>query len=187
MFEFIRQYLRQPRFVGAVAPSGRRLAEKMMRSIDFQRAKVLVEYGPGTGVFTRELLRRKRPDAALILIERNPAFCRMLERRFGGQKGANLTIIQGSAEDAEAILNRCGFETADYVVSGLPFSSLPPEVADHIFRATKSILKEGSFITFQYTRMKQRLLEEQFEFQTVLREWRNLPPAYVFVMKKPAA
>ena len=71
MFEFLKQYLKNPRSVGAIAPSSRMLAENMMKPVDFDRAACIVEYGPGTGVFTEELIRRKRPETALYIIERN--------------------------------------------------------------------------------------------------------------------
>ncbi|MDE6424718.1 MAG: hypothetical protein K2K89_01065 [Ruminococcus sp.] len=79
---FLLEYLRHPRKIGAVAPSGNNLARKMMKPIDFKSAQVIVEYGSGTGSFTRELVIRRKPDTVLILIEQNERFCHELEKNF---------------------------------------------------------------------------------------------------------
>lgn len=68
---FLIEYIRNPRTIGAVAPSGNSLSAKMVRPIDFDSAKVIVEYGSGTGSFTRELVIRRKSDTILILIEQN--------------------------------------------------------------------------------------------------------------------
>ena len=182
MLTFIKQYLLHPRSVGAVAPSGQALAEQMMSPIDFSKAKTIVEYGPGTGAFTRELCARRRTETRLILIERNETFFRGLLEAFRSE--GNLTLIHGSAEDAAAYLQRLGISEADYVVSGLPFASLPEELTRRVFRATQRILGEqGSFITFQYTLVKERYFRRFFDLEQKLYVRKNLPPAYVFVCK----
>lgn len=179
---FLWEYLKHPRAVGALAPSSRRLAETMMEPLDFRRAEVIVEYGPGTGAFTELLLARKRPETRLILIEQNPAFFRRLFSRYHGRE--NTTVQYGSAENAVRLLQECGVQKADAVVSGLPFTSLPQEVTLRVFAATKRLLgEEGIFVTFQYSRVKESLFSRYFSIQNVLQEKNNLPPAYVYVMK----
>ncbi len=49
---FLLEYIKNPSKVGAIAPSSRYLADGMIQSIDFNSAECIVEYGPGTGVFT---------------------------------------------------------------------------------------------------------------------------------------
>ncbi|MBR1866369.1 MAG: methyltransferase domain-containing protein [Lachnospiraceae bacterium] len=155
----------------------------MMEPIRFENAECIVEYGPGTGSFTRELLKRKRPDTKLVLIEQNDTFCKLIRRQCAGQP--NVTVIHGSAEHADVLLRRRGIKRVDYVVSGLPFTSLPKEVSVRIFLATRRILgKQGRFITFQYTLVKQRFFRKYFHFTDRLFELRNLPPAYVFVLRR---
>lgn len=179
---FFFEYIKHPRKIGAVAPSGKRLAEKMMKPICFDSAKVIVEYGPGTGAFTRELIIRRRPDTVVILIEQNERFCGELRKLFRNQP--NLYIICGSAENVNEYLGRYGFEHADYVISGLPFSSLPTDVSDRVLTATKKAIENsGVFATFQYTMMKKRMFEHHFRIVSCIREMKNLPPAYVLEMK----
>lgn len=180
---FLTEYIKAPRRIGAVAPSSVHLARQMTAPISFEKARLIVEYGPGTGVFTRELLRRRQPGTTLVLIEQNEHFCQALRQAFAGEK--DLHIISGSAADVKTHLAALGHEAADYIVSGLPFSSLPRQVSDAILEATKLALAErGRFITFQYTLWKKAYLERFFAITGCRRELKNLPPAYVLVMEK---
>lgn len=181
---FFIEFLKHPRKIGAVAPSGKALAEKMMQPIDFDSAAVIVEYGPGTGAFTEELIKRRKKGTTLILVEQNEIFCRELLKKFAGEP--NFHIVHGKAERTQKYLKKYGFSEADHIVSGLPFTSLPPEVSDRILKAAGAAIgKNGSFITFQYSLVKKKFFEKYFDITDCLREIKNLPPAYVFVMKNP--
>ena len=176
------EFLKHPRRIGAIAPSGKQLAAKMMAPIDFASAKVIVEYGPGTGSFTRELAARKRSDTVLILIEQNKTFCEQLKASFDSLP--NLFIMHGSAANVGQYLEARGVPGADYIVSGLPFTSLPAAVSDQILNATKPALgQEGRFITFQYSLVKKKFFEQYFQITDCRKVIKNLPPAYVLVMK----
>ncbi len=179
---FIFEFLKHPRKIGAIAPSGKALAHKMMKPIDFSTAKVIVEYGPGTGSFTKELIERRRGDTVLLLIEQNRNFYRRLKKEYGKIK--NVHLIHGDAKDVNYHLARYGFTKADYIISGLPFTSLPKKVSDKILTATQSAIgRNGKFITFQYSLVKLGFFEEYFRMTRCLREMKNIPPAYVFVLK----
>ena len=182
MMGIFAEFLKHPRKIGAIAPSGKHLSAKMIIPIDFTSAKVIVEYGPGTGSFTKELAARKRSDTTLILIEQNEAFCEQLRASFHDLP--NLFIVHGSSENVGQHLEACGVHTADYIVSGLPFASLPTTVSDHILNATKLALgPEGKFITFQYSLVKKKFLERYFQMINCRKVIKNLPPAFVLVMK----
>ncbi len=179
---FFLEYLKHPRRIGAVAPSGRQLALCMMEPIDFEKAETIVEYGPGTGAFTEELFSRKRPETRLILIEQNPAFHKSVSETYHGKN--NTTVLLDTAERADEILKEHGLGHADYIVSGLPFTSLPERVTQSVFAATKNLMgSDGVFITFQYSKVKQALFESRFTITDCLRAQHNVPPAYVYVMK----
>ena len=178
----LAEFLKHPRKIGAVAPSGKHLSAKMMTPVDFTSAKVIVEYGPGTGSFTKELVARRRSDTVLILIEQNKTFWEQLKASYGNLP--NFFIIRGSAENVVQYLEARGVHSADYIVSGLPFSSLPETVSDRILNPTKLALgQEGKFITFQYSLVKKKFFEEYFQLTDCRRVIKNLPPAYVLVMK----
>ena len=182
MFGFLMQYLKNPKTIGAIAPSSKKLAGEMMKPIDFDNAKCIVEFGPGTGVFTEELLRYRKSDTFIILIEQNIDFCRLLSKKFKNEQ--NFAIVHGSAENAVRIIKKYGFDKADFIISGLPFTSLPKEISLNVFDATRAAIgKAGTFITFQYTLIKQNFFAEHFRFKNIIHVMRNLPPAYIFVLK----
>lgn len=104
---FFLAFLKHPRKIGAVVPSGKALAIKMVQPVDFESAKVIVEYGPGTGAFTAELIARRKKDTALILVEQNKSFCRELSGKFEGEP--NFHIVYGKAERVKNILKNTVF------------------------------------------------------------------------------
>jgi len=175
---FLKEYLKNIRNVGAIAPSSKFLARKMVAAIDFDRANLIVEYGPGTGVFTKEIVNRMKPGTTLLVIENNPAFHQKLNEKYEPQN--DVEIINASAENIDSLLKLRSLPTPDYVVSGLPFTALPASVSKKILQDTSKLLgKKGEFITFQYTLLKKSLLETYFDDISVTRELRNVPPAYI--------
>jgi phospholipid N-methyltransferase len=145
-----------------------------------------VEYGPGTGVFTEKILRGRVGDTALFLIERNENFCQILREKYANQP--NLHIIEDSAENIGTHLAAHGFSHACYIISGLPFASLPPQISENILTQTaKFLAPAGSFITFQYTLLKKKIFEQYFNHLTIKREFRNVPPAYVLTFQNRGA
>ncbi len=179
MWQFLREYLSAPDTIGAIAPSSRHLAASMTASIDFEKARCIVEYGAGTGVFTREVAAKKRRDTTYIVIEQNDRFYEMLRKQFQGMPG--VVLIPGNVC---GYLREQGFKHADYIISGLPFTSLPRQVSHRILSQTQEAIgAKGVFTTFQYTLLRKAFLENYFHIQGIVRVWQNLPPAYVLHMK----
>jgi phospholipid N-methyltransferase len=165
--------------VGAITPSSQYLAKLMVKQIDFKHAKYIVEYGPGTGVFTKHILKRRRKETAIIIIESNQTFFHYLIKKYKNEP--NLHFINASAENIDSILKDLAVPYVDYVVSGLPFASLPRKVSHTIIEKTKNLLSpKGRFITFQYSQMNKSLFNDYFQTVDVKRELRNIPPAYVY-------
>lgn len=166
---FIKQYIIRPGVVGAILPSSKSLAVRMIEDIDFKNARCIIEYGPGTGVFTEKLINSRNPDTILMVIEYNYDFYKMLKTRYGHEE--NLYIIHGSAENVDMYLKKFGITCADYVVSGLPFACLPYDTSSAILDKTKKILnKDGKFITFQYTLIKKGFINKHFKKINIKRE-----------------
>lgn len=180
--KFLIEYAKSPKIVGAVAPSSEKLSYKMVEDINFLNASCIIEYGPGTGVFTEKILNKKKGSTIFIAIEYNEIFCKILNDKFKSEK--NFILINGSAEDSKEYLNKYNVDKVDYIVSGLPFASLPDNISNRILKVTKEILKgEGEFITFQYTLFKMRLFNSYFSKIRNKRVLLNLPPAYVLKCK----
>ncbi|MCR5510997.1 MAG: SAM-dependent methyltransferase [Lachnospiraceae bacterium] len=154
----------------------------MVEPVNFDNAKLIIEYGPGTGVFTKEIISRKKPETMLILIEQNDAFFKKLSSDFHGRN--NTLVIQGSAEQADKIAGQYSPYKANAVISGLPFTSLPSTVSHKILKSTGQLIGDsGIFVTFQYSRVKEKLFTKYFSIDERLHEPRNIPPAYVYVFK----
>jgi len=182
LIKFLMEYVKSPKTVGAVAASSKKLAMKMVKDIDFRDVKCIIEYGPGTGVFTDKLVERKKEDTLLILLESNKEFCKQLEERYSGND--NIIILNDSAENVDIYLKKYNLKKVDYVVSGLPFASLPKSVSNKILEKTRNILKkDGLFITFQYTLLKKKFIAGYFKEIELERVVFNVPPAYVFKCK----
>ncbi|MFC9539084.1 class I SAM-dependent methyltransferase [Lysinibacillus sp. NPDC056959] len=178
-FSFIFQYLLNPRKIGAVLPSSNYLAEKMVGSIDFHNAKYIVELGPGIGVFTDKIIENRNQHTVVMLIENNKEFCTLLKEEYKNEK--NLIIINDSAEEIDKYTKDFNIPYIDYVVSGLPFASLPKSSSSAILIKTKKLLRKNViFITFQYTLLKKGLIGHYFKQINIKREYRNIPLAYVF-------
>jgi len=176
--KFLVEYIKSPRTIGAVVPSSDRLARKMVSSIEFDTAKCIVEYGPGTGVFTDKLVERKNEDTILVLIEYNKEFCKQLEEKY--KEDDNIILINASAENIDKYLKEYNINKVDYIVSGLPFASLPQNVSNKILENTIKILeKDGMFITFQYTLLRKKFITKYFKKIDLEKVVCNVPPAYV--------
>ncbi|MCT4595453.1 MAG: SAM-dependent methyltransferase [Anaeromicrobium sp.] len=179
---FILQYILKPKTVGAILPSSTYLANRMMEGIDFHNARYIVEYGPGTGVFTDKLLKRRTKDTLIILLEYNHEFYLTLKEKYKNEE--NLYIINDSAENIDIHLKKHDIPYVDYVISGLPFASLPEKVSSEILAKTKLVLRKGGkFTTFQYTLFKKDFISMFFKNIHIERELINMPPAYVFICK----
>lgn len=180
--QFLLEYIKHPSKIGAVAPSSRYLAKKMVETVRFYECGCIIEYGPGTGVFTEEIVLRKKEDTILLVIEQNKHFYEILKERYSNKK--NVRIIHGDASDILQYMKSHEIPQADYIISGLPFTSLPSHVSKKIFYATKKAIgAQGKFITFQYTLLKKKIFQDWFHIEHMAFELKNFPPAYVFTMK----
>lgn len=178
--KFLKQYITHPRSVGAIAPSSKNLAEMMMKRIDFEHAQCIAEFGPGTGVFTDLLIERKKKDTILLVFETNDIFYKELNKKYGNE--LNVFFIHDSAANIQKYLNDMVILDVDYIVSGLPFASLPKKVSEKILRNSHDVLSDnGAFITFQYTLLKKAFIEHFYKISKIDKVQKNVPPAYVFI------
>jgi len=118
----------------------------VLAPIDFASVPVIVEFGPGTGAFTRAIAARLTPRTRYLGIELNPVFAHALRREFPG-----LTFVHGSAADLTGILADHGIAAAGAIVSGLPWATLPTALQKAVFAAMdRSLAPGGVFVTFGY-------------------------------------
>lgn len=175
---FARNFLKHPRMLGSVIPSSRFLIEQVLGHVDWSRADVVVEYGPGVGTITTEILRRMGPGGTLVVMETNPEFVRFLQESVRDRR---LQVVHDSAGAVgDTLLGlQCG--PADYVISGIPFSTMPEQERDAVLNATRAALRpDGAFLVYQFSNSVGKHLRRVFERVERDFEPRNVLPARVF-------
>lgn len=175
---FFRGFVKDPAMVGSVIPSSARLVEHVLAPVDWAKTRLFVEYGPGVGTFTQEILDRLGPDAELIAIETNPDFVDYLRREI---RDPRLKVVRGSAADVRRIVQDLGHDQADYIVSGLPFSTLPEGVGPRIAAETAAVLRPGgAFLVYQVSARVHDFIRPSFaRIERSVEAW-NIPPMRVF-------
>lgn len=182
---FARNFFRHPRMLGSIVPSSRFLIKQLLEPINWGRARVIVEYGPGVGTITAELLRRMRPDAALIAIEMNPDFVSHLRGTISDRR---LQVVQGSAVDVDETLRRLGHTHADYIISGIPFSTIPAPLREQILRKTRDMLGPGgAFLVYQFSARVFQDLKRIFGYVGRSFQPLNVLPAHLFICQPATA
>lgn len=175
---FARNFFKHPRMLGSLIPSSRFLIDEILGEVDWDRAQVIVEYGPGVGTITSHILRRMKPEAKLVVFELNRDFVRYLRTALPDPR---LYVVQGSAADVRPLLARFGCSHADYIISGIPFSTMPETVREEILRATHAALHpQGAFLVYQFSRKVGASLDRVFG--QVRRDFEplNILPARLF-------
>lgn len=175
---FFEGFLKHPVMVGSIIPSSRFTIAKMLEPVDWDECRLFVEYGPGVGTFCQPVLDRLRRDGALIVIDTNPLFIDYLRRTIADSR---FTAVLGSAEDVREIVRAHGHEHADYVLSGLPFSTLPDGVGPAIARATHEVLRPGgAFLVYQFSAKARDFMARHFRRIDHGFEALNIPPCRLY-------
>lgn len=181
---FLRRFLRDPKNVASIWPSSKVLARAMLRDLDLVDDISVVEYGPGTGAFTRLIRERLGALASWHYhgIDGDPTFCALLRERF-----PDLSFVNGRVEDPAMWPE--DLKAPDLIISGLPLITFPVPVLEGIVRDTYARLAPGgTFRTFSYVhsiptpgqRRLRRLMSEAFdEYHVSKPVARNIPPALV--------
>lgn len=180
---FARNFFKHPRMLGSLIPSSRFLVEQILQQVDWAGARTIVEYGPGVGTITGEILRRMHREARLVALETNPEFVQYLGQHYSQSA---LTVAARSAADVGDVLQERRLPGADVVISGIPFSTLPPGVMDDVLRATHdALLPGGSFIVYQFSGKVLPHLEQHFGEVRTDFELLNILPARLFYATRP--
>ncbi len=165
-----------------MSPSSRFLAAKMLEDIDLKKAQVIVELGPGTGVFTRKMLDKMSPEARLLIFELHPIFYENLKKSISDPRAI---FINDSAEKIEFYLDKYNLGQADAVVSSLPLANFPKDLRDAVLNASYSCLKPaGRYIQFQYSLLSKKYIKRVFKNMDIKFTVVNFPPAFVYSCAK---
>jgi phosphatidylethanolamine/phosphatidyl-N-methylethanolamine N-methyltransferase len=175
---FFKGFLKHPVMVGSIIPSSRWTIEKMLRPVKWDECKLFVEYGPGVGTFCQPVLNRMRKDATLLVIDTNEDFIAFLRKHF---RDSRFIAVHGSAADVNEIIREFGFDHADYILSGLPFSTLPGDLGPRIADETaKAIRPGGAFLVYQFRARARDFMVPYFKQIDSGFEFWNVLPCHLF-------
>jgi phosphatidylethanolamine/phosphatidyl-N-methylethanolamine N-methyltransferase len=187
--QFMRQFLRYPTKTGAIAPSSAALAELITASADLPQASVVIEFGPGTGVFTEKIMAQLPKGASFFSMEVNPDFVSATQARC-----PEALVYHDSATHARTYLKKLGHTHCDCIISGLPWAAFSEQLQDDLLDTVNDILRPGGrFLTFAYLQglllpsglRFRRKLQSRFSRVTTTRiVWANLPPALVYCVER---
>ena len=181
---FLKQFFKQKKMVGAVAPSSRFLAHKMLNHLPLSTAKVIVELGPGNGVFTKRIIKEMGENTQLIVIELNDLFYNELSSTI---QDPRVHIFHDSANKIGDFIKQIGQDKADIIISSLPLANFPEDLKTDLLDSIHNSLDDkGTFVQFQYSLQSKKAIKKRFEKTKITYTPFNLPPAFVYSCMKTA-
>ena len=186
---FLKQFVVHPGMTGAIAASSSGLAELITDEADLSHAEAVVEFGPGSGVFTERILQKLSSDATFFAMEVNGDFVTATQARC-----PDVTVYQDSAIHTAKYLKRQGHDACDCVICGLPWAAFPETLQNELLATIQTVLRPGGrFLTFAYLqglvlpaglRFRKKLKATFDRVTTTRTVWRNVPPAFVYCAEK---
>ena len=189
---FLSAALRRPATMGAVAPSSERLSGVLASIVPTVGEPGVVELGPGTGAVSAMIARRLPPGGRHLAVELDPSMVAYLRSTRPG-----LEVVHGNAADLGVLLAERGITHVDAVICGLPWALFDDATQARLLNAISAAVgPTGAFTTFAY--LHGMTLSAARRFRGALRRtfdevlisatvWRNLPPAFVYVCRRPRA
>jgi len=175
---FARNFIKYPGMLGSLVPSSRFLVNDLLGQVNWDRARVFVEYGPGVGTITQQVLKRMHPDATLVAIELNQDFVSFLQEEIDDPR---LRVVCGSALEVRKLLAGLDMHSADYIISGIPYSLIPDPTRRQILEESRQLLHpEGALLVYQFTRTVLPHLQSVFGSVEQAFQPLNILPARLF-------
>lgn len=179
---FLKSFLKNPGRTGSVIQSSPFLVKKMTDPVDYRNAKVIVEFGAGTGVVTDRILEKMSPEATLLCFEIDKNLYQKLAGRINDPR---IRLINDGAENLGKYLAKNNLAGVDYIISGLPLVSLPKKTSAQIVAETQKHLKRGGkYVQFQYSLVSRKEFKSMFSEMRLCFTPLNIPPAFVYVCTK---
>lgn len=174
--QFAINFLRRPAQNASLVPSSSRASRAMLHGIDFSAISAVVELGPGTGVFTREIIQRCRPNTKVLLIEIEDSYIEPLQKEFGER----VIIERASAEQLNSLLQKHRIGKLGLIVSGLPFS-LSEDTREKLFASIETHTNSGAiFRFFTYNPPMMKRAYRRLPIKKISFVFRNFPPLWVY-------
>lgn len=185
---FIYHYIKNPRQIGAITQSSKKLSETITSNINLHKANNIIEIGAGGGAFTKMIIKKKALNAKFFAIEINPKLASKLSSKIKG-----LDIEIGCANNLCDMMEKRNMINADIIISGIPFAMLKKkEQRALLIQIHNALGANGVFCTFAYTiptimarNFRKQLFEifnNNIQISPII--WQNIPPAFVYYCRK---
>lgn len=183
MWSFYKALLKNPKNVGSVWPSSKRLAKVIAHFIHDHPNICVVELGPGTGIITQAILNAGVPPENLIAIDNSPELAKSFQQKF-----PHIKFLLDDATHLDKHLSEMGC-TPSVIISSIPLINLPTEVVKKLHQSIHDSLEpRGRYIQFTYALKNYEFATiENFKTIKKRRVWFNLPPADVYVFEKTSS
>jgi len=179
---FTQEFIHDKKMIGSIMPSWRFLVKKIIQKINFSKDKVIIELGPGTGVFTYKIIEKLEKDTVFLLFELNETFYKKLKETINDER---VIIINDSAENITKHLTKIGLKDVDIIISSLPLTNLDEQIKLNIINSCHKNLRQiGKFIQYQYSSTAKELLENTFKKVLIDYTIINMPPAIIYTCYK---
>ncbi len=171
---FFKEFLKNWRSVGSITPSSKFLVKKMLEDVEFKDAKLIIELGAGSGIVTREILKKMGRDSRLVVFETSLDFYQDLKKI----RDSRVEIYNQSAVNLQKYL---GDIPVDYIISGIPLANLSRTDKRNLLQSSyKALRPHGRFVQFQYSLESRDDLKKVFDKVTTDFTPLNIPPAFIF-------
>ena len=179
-FTYLKSFVTD-KHVASVTPSSRFCVKRVCNSLDFINTRKIIEYGPGTGVFTKYLLKHLPSEAEIVTMETNKNFVDQLN----ALQDSRLTVFQDGVENIDKHIKESWYGATDMILSGIPFSFLEESDKEHILETSYRLLRNGGqFLAYQTSGHLKEALQSHFEAMDTEMEWKNLPPMMIYRARK---
>ena len=180
---FLKHAIKSPMQVAYFMPSSPWLIDQVAKCAHLKDAKRIMELGPGTGGTTKGILKYMQDDAQLISVEINQKFIDHIEKTIDDQR---LTMSNKGAQNLVEIMDEYGWESADVIISGIPFTTLPKGMDKAIVQSIYDALKPGGiFLAYQLRDHISKLAQPLFGNYTFKKvEFKNIPPMRIYTWMK---
>ena len=169
--------IRNIRTTGTIAPSSQALIRALLKPIDFETSRCIVELGPGNGCVTQALLRRMHPRSQLICLELNHEFADQLR----GIEDSRLHVYNACASSIRSILDQLQIGEVNHVISSLPLTLIDDDTVSRILASVGDNLRSGGrFLQYQYSLANYGDMKPLFSDVKLRFTLRNMPPAFLY-------
>lgn len=167
--------------VASVTPTSKFCVQRVCQPINFEKGITVVEYGAGTGVFSKYLLDHMTADSKLAVFETNP----LLFEKLKEIDDPRISFFKESVEFVNEVVPVEIVGNTDYIISGIPFSFLDEDTKSSILSQSLQLLRGGGkFLAYQTSGHLKEPLRETFGNVKTDWEWRNIPPMTVYEAEK---